>query len=77
MRVGTPITVQPPTDGLRIDCDECSQQGTATCDDCIVTCLCDHTAGSAVVVDVDEARALLRLGNAGLAPRLRHRRRTG
>lgn len=56
-----------------IDCDTCSLQHSSACDDCIVTFLCgpvDSTAG--VVVNLAEARALRTLGDAGLAPPLRH-----
>jgi hypothetical protein len=61
---------------LTIDCDECVMQGTSACEDCVVTFLCAADPGP-VVVDLDEARALRLLGDAGLAPRLRHIRRTG
>lgn len=66
---------EPPADVLRIDCDACALQRTPSCDDCIVTFLCgDADAGPVVVVDLAEARALRALGDAGLAPPLRHRR---
>lgn len=58
-----------------IDCDTCALQHSSACDDCIVTFLCgpiDRDAG--VVVNLAEARALRTLGDAGLAPPLRHRR---
>ncbi|MCU1485705.1 MAG: hypothetical protein JWN67_2451 [Actinomycetia bacterium] len=64
-------------DVLTIDCDECSFQGTAACDDCVVTFLCGREPDEAVVIDVAEARAVRLLGQAGLVPTLRHRRRTG
>ena len=64
------------SDPIRIDCDECSQQGTPTCEDCVVTFLCERPQG-AVVIDVAEVRALKLLGDAGLAPQLQHQRRTG
>lgn len=57
-----------------IDCDTCSLQHSRACDDCIVTFLCgpiDRTSG--VIVNLAEARALRTLGDAGLAPPLRHR----
>jgi hypothetical protein len=62
---------------LRIDCDECVQQHTDTCADCVVTFICSRDADEAVVVDVAEVRALRLLSNAGLVPELRHVRRTG
>ena len=64
-------------DVLTIDCDDCSFQGTAACDDCVVTFLCGREPDEAVVIDVAEARAVRLLGQAGLVPALRHRRRTG
>jgi hypothetical protein len=64
-------------DATIISCDECTQQGTATCDDCVVTFLCGREPGDAVVIDVVEARAVRLLAGAGLVPRLRHTRRSG
>jgi hypothetical protein len=64
-------------DVLRIDCDDCVMQDTPVCNDCIVTFICSREPDEAIVVDVAEVRALKMLGEAGLAPRLRHRRRTG
>lgn len=62
---------------LHISCDECVMEGTDTCHDCVVTYLCGRAPGDAVVIDVVEARALRLLAEGGLAPTLRHRRRTG
>jgi len=59
---------------LIISCDDCIRQHTATCRDCVVTFICDREAGDAIVVDVVEVRALHLLGEAGLVPRLRHRK---
>jgi hypothetical protein len=64
-------------DVLTIDCDDCSLQGTDACADCVVTYLCGREPDEAVVIDVAEARAVRLLGQAGLVPALRHRRRTG
>jgi hypothetical protein len=68
---------------MRIDCNECVHQGTDQCDDCVVTFLLERDAG-AVVVDAEEARALRKLGEAGLVPLLQlqpkppgHRREAG
>ena len=67
-----------PSDGvLRIDCDDCAMQGTECCADCLVTFICSHEPGEAVVVDVAEARAFRMLSEAGLLPASRHVRRTG
>ena len=57
---------------LVIDCDDCSQQETSTCDDCMVTFLCDRDPGDAVVVELDEFRALRVLEESGLVPPLRY-----
>lgn len=62
---------------LHISCDECVMEGTDACRDCVVTYLCGRAPGDAVVIDVAEARALRLLADGGLAPALRHRRRTG
>ena len=62
---------------LRIDCDECVMDGTDACADCVVTFLCSREPGDAIVIDVTEVRALRLLEDAGLAPGLRHRRRSG
>ncbi len=64
-------------DVLTIDCADCSLTGTTACDDCVVTFLCGREPDEAVVIDVAEARAVRLLGQAGLVPTLRHRRRTG
>lgn len=59
---------------MRIECDQCAWQGTDQCDDCVVTFILEREEG-AVVVDAEEARALRRLGEAGLVPLLQLRRR--
>ncbi|WP_436795599.1 hypothetical protein [Actinospongicola halichondriae] len=59
---------------LVIDCDDCIGPSIGACDDCVVTFLCEREADDAVVIDVNEARALRLLADADLAPRLRHRR---
>ena len=64
-------------DVLTIDCAECTLEGTSACGDCLVTFLCGREPDEAVVIDVAEARAVRLLGQAGLVPELRHRRRTG
>lgn len=62
---------------LVISCAECAMEGTDACRDCVVTFLCGREAGDAVVIDVEDIRALRLLEHGGLAPSLRHRRRTG
>ena len=58
--------------GFTISCDECIMRDTETCDDCVVTFLCERPVGSAVVFDLDTARTVRLLGEAGLVPPLRH-----
>jgi len=58
---------------LRIDCDECVMRMTAACDDCLVTFVVGRCPGEALVIDVEEERAVRMLTGAGLVPRLRHR----
>jgi hypothetical protein len=64
-------------DALTISCSDCAMEGTDACADCVVTFLCSRDAGDAVVIDVEDVRALRLLERGGLAPTLRHRRRTG
>lgn len=52
---------------MRIDCNDCAMQHTAACDDCIVTVLLDRR-DEAVVLNLDEARAIRALQRGGLAP---------
>jgi hypothetical protein len=53
-----------------IDCNDCTMQHTAQCEDCVVTYILKGP-GETVVVDGDEVRALDELGRAGLVPLLR------
>jgi hypothetical protein len=55
---------------------------TAACDDCLVTFICDEqpvelSEPRAVVLDLDEHRAVRRLQAAGLLPESRYRARLG
>ena len=59
-------------DGFTISCDDCTMQHTSACDDCVVTFICNRDAHDAVVIDVEEARAVRLLERAGLVPGLRH-----
>lgn len=52
-------------------------QHTAACDDCVVTFLVGRQPGDAVVLDLDEERALRSLEQAGLVPGLLHLNRDG
>ncbi len=62
------------TSTITISCDDCAMQHTTACEDCVVTFLCERVPG-AVVIDVNEIRAVRLLSSAGLVPELRHRRR--
>jgi hypothetical protein len=62
---------------LRIDCEDCVMVGTEVCSDCIVTYLCNRDDGGAVVIAVQDVKALRLLQQGGLAPALRHRRAEG
>lgn len=55
-----------------ISCDECIMRDTEACDDCVVTFLCDRPAEGAIVFDLETARTVRLLGEAGLVPPLRH-----
>ena len=46
---------------------------TAVCDDCVVTFIVGRHPGEALIIDVEEERAVRMLAGAGLVPRLRHR----
>ena len=60
------------TGTITIDCASCVMRDTPTCEDCVVTFLCDREPTDAVLLDLTERQALRRLAQAGLAPRLRH-----
>ena len=65
------------SDAFTISCDDCARRGTSTCDDCVVTFICGREPHDAIVIDVEEARAVRLLERAGLVPGLRHVRRSG
>jgi hypothetical protein len=60
------------TTPLRISCTDCSLEHTAACDDCVVTFILRRQPDDAVLIDVDELRAIRALGAGGLVPALRH-----
>jgi hypothetical protein len=67
-----PEMCNPEASGpLTIDCDCCELQGSAACEDCVVTFLLGREPDDAVVIDADEARAMRMLERAGLVPTLR------
>ncbi len=59
---------------MEINCDDCVMQHTHACDDCVVSFIVDRRPGDAIVIDVEEERAVRMLSDAGLVPELRHRR---
>ena len=61
-----------PAGSVTIECATCVMRDTPTCEDCVVTFLCDREPTDAVLLDLTERQALRRLAQAGLAPRLRH-----
>jgi hypothetical protein len=61
-----------PASRRTIDCDDCIMQGTSVCDDCVVSFVVGREPGTALVIDVAEARAVRMLATAGLVPELRH-----
>ena len=65
------------TSDLTISCDDCAMRRTVACEDCIVTFLCEREPDEAVVIDVEEARAMRVLEHAGLTSGIRFVRRTG
>jgi hypothetical protein len=67
--------VAPLAGVLRIDCDDCAHRATSVCTDCLVTFLCERDEDGAVIIPLDEVRAVRLLQGAGLAPRVRHRPR--
>lgn len=67
----------PASEPLHIDCAACAMQHTDACRDCVVTFICSREPDDAVIIGVDEVRAIRMLGEVGLVPQLRHRRRTG
>jgi hypothetical protein len=59
---------------MEISCDDCVMQHTRACDDCVVSFIVGREPGEAIVIDVEEERAVRMLADAGLVPELRHRR---
>jgi hypothetical protein len=57
---------------MRIDCDECVMQHTISCEDCLVSFVVSREPGDAVVLDLDEERALRAFADQGLVPGLLH-----
>ena len=62
---------------LTIDCAVCTMRHTDACDDCVVSYLVGHEAGTPVVLDAAEKRAVELLADAGLVPASRFDPRPG
>ncbi|MGI9623819.1 MAG: hypothetical protein ACR2PK_13350 [Acidimicrobiales bacterium] len=60
------------TNSLTVDCSTCVMRETSACDDCVVSFICDRDPGDAVVITIDELRAMRTLSAGGLVPDLRH-----
>ncbi len=63
--------------GFTIDCADCMHQHTSVCDECVVSFIVGRQPEDAIVVDVEEARAVRLLEQAGLVPGVRHAREVG
>lgn len=62
---------------VTISCDDCVVGPGPACDDCVVSFVLGSEERGGMVIDADEARAVRMLGDAGLVPHLRYRRRAG
>ena len=43
---------------MEINCDDCVMQRTSACDDCVVSFIVGREPGEAIVIDVEEERAV-------------------
>tara|TARA_B100000959_G_C14792311_1_gene546128 strand:- start:493 stop:732 length:240 start_codon:yes stop_codon:yes gene_type:complete len=57
---------------LVIDCGTCVIKDSNMCKECVVTFICNRDPGEALVIDLEEERALRLLNKNGLVPPLRH-----
>ena len=62
---------------IEVDCATCVMRDSDACNDCLVTYICDREPGDAVIITIDELRAMRTLNEAGLVPGLRHTSQTG
>jgi predicted metal-binding protein len=60
------------SDGICFSCDDCEFQETSACEDCLMSFVLGREPEDAIVVNVEEARAMRMLSRAGLVPELRH-----
>lgn len=61
-------------ESFSISCETCVRRDSDQCGDCVVTFICGREPGDAVIIDVEELRAMRMLHDAGLVPELRHAR---
>lgn len=69
-----PVPRRPAPDDaepINIDCGDCALQASHSCDDCLVSFVISRDPDDAVVIDVDEARAIRALEDVGLLPPVR------
>ncbi len=59
---------------ISISCDDCALQATEHCENCLVSFVLGREPDDALVIDVEEVRALRLLSGSGLLPHLRHSR---
>ena len=71
------LGIVEPAAAVTIDCDVCVMRETDACDDCMVSYLVGHEAGTPVVLDEAEKRAVELLADAGLVPASRFQPRPG
>jgi len=53
---------------MEINCDSCVMQHTSACEDCVVRFIVDRHPGEAIVINVEEERAVRMLSDADLVP---------
>jgi hypothetical protein len=58
-------------DKITIDCEGCKGRALDACGDCVVSFIVEREPDDALIIDVDEVRAVRLLGRAGLLPPLR------
>ena len=56
---------------ITIECDGCVGRAHDACGDCVVSFILGREPDDAVIIDVEEARAVRLLSGAGLVPPLR------
>ena len=57
---------------LSIDCELCPLANTDSCDDCLVTFICDRDPKEAIIVSLDEWKSMKSMTKVGLLPELRN-----